>query len=157
MNLERAYTYKYKVQKHTTLAKPSHLTTPSTMASNKPLKIAILINTDEIPYATMMTTSYTHIFTSLSPSSVVTFFHPITSQTYPDPSVYGLLVVGGGTYIPDETLPWYLKEMDFLHTLTDHPTLKIVYICFGHQKLAQVLGGALGYMAAPEVCSPFYQ
>jgi GMP synthase-like glutamine amidotransferase len=115
--------------------------------SPKGLKIAILINTDEAPYTTLFHSSYQSIFSTLSPQSTLTFFHPILApNTYPNPLHYDLLIVGGGTYVADEEAGWVQNELAFLRkTVEEHPRLKVVGICFGHQKLCQAFGGQLSY------------
>jgi glucosinolate gamma-glutamyl hydrolase len=102
----------------------------------KALKIAILINTDEAPYIPLFKSAYLSIFTTLSPLSTLDFYIPPVTDVLPNPSSYELLIVGGGTYVADESTPWVLNELSFLKsTIRDFPKLKIVAICFGHQKL----------------------
>jgi lactate dehydrogenase-like 2-hydroxyacid dehydrogenase len=139
---------------------PEHLVTGSFVpimtkspVGAKPLRIAVFVNTDEAPYRTMMEEGYSTIFANIAPTAIIEFFDPIVAQNYPsDLSAYDLLVVGGGTYIVDESLPWYLKEIQFLRSLPqDFPQLKVVAICFGHQKIAEIFGGKMTYMDRPEV------
>jgi GMP synthase-like glutamine amidotransferase len=123
---------------------------------SKSLRIAILLNTDEPPYIPLFKSAYTSIFTTLSPTSTLTFYSP-PSNTLPNPAIYDLLIIGGGTYVVDETTPWVVNELEFLkNTVKDFPNLKMVAICFGHQKLCQAFGGELGWNKAgsAEVCSP---
>ena len=121
------------------------------LAPSRPLKIAILINTDEPPYIPLFTSAYTSIFNTLSPTSKLTFYSP-PSLALPSPtelSNHDLLIVGGGTYVVDESAPWVVKELEFLKsTVRDFPRLKIVAICFGHQKYCQAFGGELGWNKA---------
>ncbi|KAH8777070.1 class I glutamine amidotransferase-like protein [Hyaloscypha sp. PMI_1271] len=121
------------------------------LTPSRPLKIAILINTDEPPYTPLFTSAYTSIFNTLSPTSKLTFYSP-PSLTLPSPtelSNHDLLINGGGTYVVDESSPWVVKELEFLKsTVRDFPRLKIVAICFGHQKYCQAFGGELGWNKA---------
>jgi len=125
----------------------------------KSMKIAIFINTDEAPYILLFKSAYTIIFTILSPTSTITFYLP-PSHSLPSPaelSSYDLLIIGGGTYVVDEDTPWVVKELEFIkRTIADYPNLKIVAICFGHQKLCQVFGGEMGWnkCGKAEVCLP---
>jgi len=121
------------------------------LTPSRPLKIAILINTDEPPYTPLFTSAYTSIFNTLSPTSKLTFYSP-PSLTLPSPtelSNHDLLIIGGGTYVVDESSPWVVMELEFLKsTVRDFPRLKIVAICFGHQKYCQAFGGELGWNKA---------
>jgi GMP synthase-like glutamine amidotransferase len=121
------------------------------LAPSRPLKIAILINTDEPPYIPLFTSAYMSIFNTLSPTSKLTFYSP-PSLSLPSPtelSNHDLLIIGGGTYVVDESAPWVVKELEFLKTtVRDFPKLKIVAICFGHQKYCQAFGGELGWNKA---------
>jgi hypothetical protein len=127
------------------------------ISTPKSLKIAILINTDEAPYIPLFKSAYTTLFTTLSPTSTLTFYSP-PSHSLPSPSelpTYDLLIIGGGTYVVDEDTPWVVEELEFMkNVLENYPDLKIVAICFGHQKLCQAFGGELGWNKAgkPEVC-----
>jgi glucosinolate gamma-glutamyl hydrolase len=129
------------------------------LSPSRCLKIAVLINTDEAPYIPLFTSAYKRIFTTLSPTATLTFYSP-PSHSLPSPielSAYDLLIVGGGTYVVDESAPWVADELEFLkNTIRKFPELKIVAICFGHQKLCQAFGGELGWNKAgkAEVCSP---
>jgi GMP synthase-like glutamine amidotransferase len=116
------------------------------MGSLGVIRIAILINTDETQYIHLLKGSFDNIFSHTSPSPMVTFYIPPITQTFPDPSNYDLLVIGGGTYVVNESTHWAVNELEFLKaTVRDHPKLKIVVICFGHQKICQAFGGSLGY------------
>ena len=116
------------------------------MGSSSATQIAILINTDESPYIQLFKESFRNIFIGLSPSPMVTFYTPPVTQIFPDPSNYDLLIIGGGTYVVDETTPWVVSELEFLKTtVRNYPNLKFVGICFGHQKISQAFGGSLGH------------
>jgi hypothetical protein len=129
------------------------------LAPSRPLKIAILINTDEPPYIPLFTSAYMSIFNTLSPTSKPTFYSPpsLSLPSATELSNHDLLIIGGGTYVVDESAPWVVKELEFLKTtVRDFPKLKIVAICFGHQKYCQAFGGELGWNKAgkTEVHSP---
>ncbi|KAE9373262.1 class I glutamine amidotransferase-like protein [Stipitochalara longipes BDJ] len=117
----------------------------------RPLKIAILINTDEVPYISLFKSAYTTLFSTLSPKSTINFYSP-PSHSLPSPSElpsYDLVVIGGGTYVVDEDTPWVVEELEFMKRMVkEYQDMKIVAICFGHQKLCQALGGELGWNKA---------
>jgi len=127
------------------------------ISTPKSLKIAILINTDEAPYIPLFKSAYTNIFTALSPTSTLNFYSP-PSHSLPSPAElpsYDLLIIGGGTYVVDDDTPWVVEEFEFMkRTVEDFPNLRIVAICFGHQKFCQAFGGELGWNKAgkAEVC-----
>ncbi|KAH8897536.1 class I glutamine amidotransferase-like protein [Thozetella sp. PMI_491] len=120
-----------------------------------PLRVAVLIHTDDLEPARLMQDSYTAIVNELIPGSAVEFFNPPVQGTFPDISssnAYDLIVVGGGTYIPDTSSPWLKKLIEFLQVLVgERVQQKAVAICLGHQMISTTFGGELGYLPAPEL------
>jgi GMP synthase-like glutamine amidotransferase len=61
-------------------------------------------------------------------------------------------VLSGGTADPMGAEPWVLKMQNFLRTtVAEHPSQKLVGICWGHQTMCVALGGIVGNMDGPEI------
>ncbi|KAL4939794.1 hypothetical protein BDV06DRAFT_224686 [Aspergillus oleicola] len=118
-----------------------------------PLRIAVIINTDEEEPVRLFEEGYINIFKTLDPGAKVTFYDPVVKQEYPNPKDYDLIVVGGGTYIPEDDSTWMKKLREFLKSMVeDYASKKMVAICLGHQTLATMLNGNMSYLpAGPEL------
>jgi len=117
-----------------------------------PMKIAVLINTDDPDFASPMRDCYTHVFSQVSPAATIDFFDPMGAQEYPSQFDYDLIVVGGGTYIINDAEPRMAKLVSFIRsTVRDYPKQKMVGICLGHQKICEAFGGKMNYMETPEL------
>ncbi|KAL4962717.1 type 1 glutamine amidotransferase [Aspergillus stella-maris] len=123
------------------------------MAPITPLRIAIIINTDEAEPVRLFKQGYSSIFKTLDPNATVTFYDPVVAQVYPDPNAYDLIVVGGGTYIPGDESSWMVNLRGFLKSMVGtYEGRKMVGICLGHQTLATMLGGNMSYLSSgPEL------
>jgi len=114
--------------------------------------IAVLINTDEPVFVKLMQESYVDIFHEYSPDAKVVFFDPVTKHEYPDVTEFDLIVVGGGTYIPDENSVWIKSLTKFIEDTTrDYPAKKMVGICLGHQIGGEIFGARLEYIPKAEL------
>lgn len=70
-------------------------------------------------------------------------FDVVTKMEYP-PSVdtYDAILISGSKYSAYENLEWILKLKDYVRKVVkDYPKLKLIGICFGHQIIAEALGG----------------
>ncbi|KAL4955819.1 class I glutamine amidotransferase-like protein [Aspergillus filifer] len=123
------------------------------MAPIAPLRIAVIINTDEAEPVRLFKQGYTTIFKTLEPTATVTFFDPVVRQVYPDPNDFDLIVVGGGTYIPADESSWMVNLRGFLKSMVEiHMGRKMVAICLGHQTLSTMCGGNMSYLSSgPEL------
>ncbi|KAI9739312.1 MAG: hypothetical protein M1834_007525 [Cirrosporium novae-zelandiae] len=124
--------------------------------SQKPLHIAILINTFPSPLQLHTITSFSNILKAVSPSAKVTFFDPIEKQSYPDLSdKYDAVILSGGTTDINGDNPWVLKMLKFLRRVCSEEggQTKIIGICWGHQALNMALGGTVKMMGeeGPEI------
>ncbi|KAK9778905.1 putative Glutamine amidotransferase domain-containing protein [Seiridium cardinale] len=73
------------------------------------IRIAILIHTDDPIPLQMMRDSYRSIFDRVAPGSHIEFFNLLLSPELPSLSndeQYDLIILGGGTYIPDPKTAW---------------------------------------------------
>src|ERR1700759_1664679 len=103
------------------------------MATNTPLRVAILINGFPIAvqdsFVTTITTAQTSVLCSTDTKT--DFFNPSDVEHYPDPEEYDLIVLSGGTADPMGSDPWVLKLQEFIRATVDcYPQQKIVGICW---------------------------
>lgn len=120
-----------------------------------PLRIAILIHTDDpIPHR-MMRESFERIFESIAPGSKLDFFNLLLSPELPmltEEPTYDLVILGGTTYPPKPGVAWMQNLKDFEHKLNSvYTKQKVMGICLGHQTLAILNGSIMGYSGEPEV------
>lgn len=118
------------------------------------LRVAILIHTDDPIPLKLMQESYASIFQTIAPGSSVEFYNLLLSPELPDVSnaQYDLVILGGGTYIPQPDAPWLQQLLQFEEELLhEHTNQKVLAICLGHQTLATLRGAALEYLPEPEV------
>jgi GMP synthase-like glutamine amidotransferase len=119
-----------------------------------PLKVAVLINTFPSPYSQLVRGSFTASVATAAPGSEVNFYDPIHAQLYPDPAVYDLVVLSGGTADPMGNDAWVIKLRTWVKaTMEGFPELKMVGICWGHQHICVTFGGIVGSMEDAEVCT----
>ncbi|KAH8894521.1 putative copper/iron-regulated glutamine amidotransferase [Thozetella sp. PMI_491] len=115
------------------------------------LRLAILIN--EFSKQTQpMKDAYAKILATVEPSTTIEFFDPINAQEYPDVTKFDLIVLSGGSVFVMEEVPWVMKMRAFINsTVEDHPTKKIMGICWGHQIINVALGGIVKEMGSADV------
>jgi len=129
------------------------------------MRVAILLNSYNSPFITEIRDSYTRTLSSLSPSpslpqhpqphtnAKLTFFYPAEDPlSFPDPSQFDLIIIGGGNADPRKRHPWILRVHRFILEVVDKwPGKKICGICWGHQTISMLFGGEVVDMDAPEV------
>lgn len=121
------------------------------------IKIAVLLNGFASPNTPAIRESYITAVSAASeangsPTPSVDFYDPIVAQIHPDPSLYDLIVLGGGTADPMGSDAWVLKLQKYLQTtVADHPKQKIVGICWGHQTISISFGAKVGNMEGAEI------
>ncbi|KAK5659610.1 hypothetical protein OQA88_814 [Cercophora sp. LCS_1] len=131
----------------------------SSQLQSHPLAIAILLNSYKSPHIHTIRDSYTRTLHSVDPTLSLTFFYPADHPftPLPDPSLFDLIIIGGGNADPRKTHPWILRVHAFiLETIATYPLKKMVGICWGHQTISLLFGAEIVDMATPEAngCSP---
>lgn len=51
-------------------------------------------------------------------------------------------------YSAYEKIPWITKLADFIIRINEIPSIKMIGICFGHQIIAEALGGRGSYITS---------
>ncbi|KAJ1970478.1 hypothetical protein H4R34_006047, partial [Dimargaris verticillata] len=127
------------------------------MALPRTLRVAILLADVPMPEIVAKHGDYLAMFThslrtgaqQLSPSVTVetTGFDVVNDPPqYPvNPSDYDAILITGSKADCYRDLPWIERLVHYVHdTATEHPTLKWLGVCFGHQVIARAFGQATG-------------
>lgn len=118
------------------------------------MRIAILINTlPDSPLAPYVQASWKRALKSVEPTAQIDLFDPVIAEEYPDPLDYDLIILSGGSTDPRSSEPWVLKMVDYVRDVAASKSCKLLGICWGHQLIAQALGGKIETMeTGPVVC-----
>lgn len=125
---------------------------------DRPLDIAILLNSYRSPIIAEIRDSYVRAIRAVSRDAALTFFYPAErADDFPDPDAFDLIVVGGGNADPRKKHPWILRVHRFiLDVVTNHPRKKLCGICWGHQTISLLFGAEVVDMDIPEVLLNFH-
>lgn len=125
---------------------------PSSRTRDAPLNVAILLNSYRSRLLPAIRASYVRTIGAVEPTAKLVFFEPANRGEFPDPSAFDLIVLGGGNVDPRKNHPWILDVHAFLARLVaQHPSQKILGICWGHQTISRVFGGKVVEAVRPEV------
>lgn len=117
------------------------------------MRIAVLINTSpDTPLEPYVRSSWKRALKAVEPTADIHFFDPVIAQKYPDPLDYDLIVLSGGSTDPRSDEPWVVKMRDFVREVAEGST-KLLGICWGHQVIAEALGGKVETMETGPIVS----
>ena len=82
--------------------------------------------------------SYPDMFADLLGSGYDLETFDVTAGDLPDPAAHGAYMITGSPAGAYEPLPWIAPLMQFIRSARES---KMIGVCFGHQVMAQALGG----------------
>lgn len=108
------------------------------------LHLAILVN--HHPHTAFwpeVRQAFVGTFAVVAPHARVDFFDAIVRGDYPNPDEYDLVILRGGKGNSLSAEPWILRQIGFVKDMVErYPRKKALGLSFGHQIIAQALGGA---------------
>ncbi|KAK3369756.1 class I glutamine amidotransferase-like protein [Lasiosphaeria ovina] len=119
----------------------------------RPLNIAILLNSFRSPFIAEIRESYVRSIGAVTPECRLSFFYPADCPgDFPDPDAFDLIVVGGSNTDPRKQHAWIQRVHHFIvSVVADYPGKKLCGICWGHQTISLVFGGQIVDMETPEL------
>ncbi|KAH7037698.1 class I glutamine amidotransferase-like protein [Microdochium trichocladiopsis] len=117
------------------------------------ISIAVLLNSYRSRFLPAIRASYGRTIGAVAPNARLAFFEPANRPgDFPDPECFDLIVIGGSNVDPRKSHPWILEIHAFVRRLRlEHPSKKLLGICWGHQTIARVFGGEIVDAAPPEM------
>ncbi|KAG8815943.1 hypothetical protein FRC17_000528 [Serendipita sp. 399] len=121
------------------------------MSSATPFRIALLVNDTPVKPVIDAFGEYPEIYErwlaeSKPPGETtlqMTAFDVVNNPgTYPNPEEYDGIILTGSAASAYSPLPWIEQLKEYVASVAkDHPRVKLIGICFGHQIIASALGG----------------
>jgi GMP synthase-like glutamine amidotransferase len=134
---------------------------PSTTTPSNPIRLAILECDTPLPNTQAKYDSYGGVFTTLlhractslklSPATTLAITcHDVVNSSpldsaYPSFESIDAILITGSRYNSFDNTPWILALVQYVKTaLLEHPRIKVIGVCFGHQIVGRALGAEVG-------------
>jgi hypothetical protein len=140
---------------HLTTRAPTIATTNMGSASDKPIRLAILLNDTPQPKTLARVGNYKAVFSELltaacAPESLESQLtitsHDVVNDldSYPALEDVDALLLTGSKHTAFEDDPWILKLVEYTKKALDSGRVKVIGVCFGQQIVGRALGAPLG-------------
>ncbi|KAH7096863.1 class I glutamine amidotransferase-like protein [Auriculariales sp. MPI-PUGE-AT-0066] len=132
------------------------------MASPYKPRLALLVTDTPLPAIVDTLGAYPNIFKTWLLASafanvdvVLDEYDTLAGQLPSDPDAYDGMIITGSKHSAYDDTPWIKQLIEFIARVArDHTRVKIIGICFGHQIIAQALGGPTATVSNPAGWEP---